>query len=135
MKWTALNHTSSSPAYSPQPPRRAPLKFACYVGSDCPSSRDIGQLTPCDLRGAHSPSADPPGNQDFEQEDRECQVLRKRAGTRFTVDAQVSTHLGYEQKVPMRPDIVVSEGETMGLVAGCKYKRLEPGEFKNHDVY
>jgi len=35
----------------------------------------------------------------------------------------------------MRPDIIVSEEGTMVLVADCKYKRLEPSEFKNHDVY
>jgi 5-methylcytosine-specific restriction enzyme subunit McrC len=35
----------------------------------------------------------------------------------------------------MRPDIVVSEGETVVLVADCKYKRHEPNEFKNHDIY
>ena len=63
------------------------------------------------------------------------QVLRERAGIDFTVDAQVSTHLGSEEKVPMRPDIVVSMGGAVGLVADCKYKRLEPSEFKNHDVY
>ncbi len=63
------------------------------------------------------------------------QVLRERADARFTVDSQVSTHLGHEQKVPMRPDIVVSEGGRVWLVADCKYKRLEPGDFKNHDVY
>jgi 5-methylcytosine-specific restriction enzyme subunit McrC len=62
-------------------------------------------------------------------------VLRERAGSRFTVDDQVSIHLGYEQNVPMRPDIIVSEGGKLGLVADCKYKRLEPGEFKNYDVY
>lgn len=63
------------------------------------------------------------------------QVLRERAGIDVTVDAQVSIHLGYEQKVPMRPDIVVSEGGRVVFVADCKYKRLEPSEFKNHDVY
>jgi len=35
----------------------------------------------------------------------------------------------------MRPDIVVSKGEAVGLVADCKYKGLEPSELKNHDVY
>jgi 5-methylcytosine-specific restriction enzyme subunit McrC len=63
------------------------------------------------------------------------QVLRERAGARVAVDDQVATQLGCEQKVPMRPDIVVSKGGRVGLVADCKYKRLEPGEFKNHDVY
>jgi len=35
----------------------------------------------------------------------------------------------------MRPDIIVSEAGSVVLVADCKYKRLEPSEFKNHDVY
>src|SRR3712207_1089613 len=51
------------------------------------------------------------------------------------VDDQVPIYLGRAQKVLMRPDIVVSEGETVVLVADCKYKRLEPDEFKNHDIY
>jgi 5-methylcytosine-specific restriction enzyme subunit McrC len=63
------------------------------------------------------------------------QVLRERAGIEVDVGDQVSTHLGQGQKVPMRPDIVVSKGGKVGLVADCKYKRLEPGKFKNHDVY
>jgi 5-methylcytosine-specific restriction enzyme subunit McrC len=63
------------------------------------------------------------------------QILRKRAGVHTTVEAQVSTHLGLEQKVLMRPDIIVSEEGTLVLVADCKYKRLEPSEFKNHDIY
>ena len=52
------------------------------------------------------------------------QVLRERAGSRFTVDDQVSIHLGYEQNVPMRPDMIVSEGGRLGFVTDCKYKRL-----------
>jgi 5-methylcytosine-specific restriction enzyme subunit McrC len=63
------------------------------------------------------------------------QVLRERAGTHTTVEDQVSTHLGQEQKVLMRPDIIVSEEGTVVLVADSKYKRLEPSEFKNHDIY
>jgi len=63
------------------------------------------------------------------------EVLRERADIHTAVDAQVSTHLGHEQKVLMRPDVIVSEEGTVGLVADCKYKRLEPSEFKNHDIY
>jgi 5-methylcytosine-specific restriction enzyme subunit McrC len=62
-------------------------------------------------------------------------ILRERAGIHTTVEGQVSTHLGHERKVLMRPDIIVSAEGTMVLVADCKYKRLEPSEFKNHDVY
>jgi len=35
----------------------------------------------------------------------------------------------------MRPDILVSRGEAVELVADCKYKRLESSEFKNQDLY
>jgi 5-methylcytosine-specific restriction enzyme subunit McrC len=63
------------------------------------------------------------------------QVLRERAQDHMVVNDQVPVYLGNKQKVLMRPDIVVSEGETVVLVADCKYKRLEPDEFKNHDIY
>jgi 5-methylcytosine-specific restriction enzyme subunit McrC len=63
------------------------------------------------------------------------QVLQERKQDNLVVDDQVPLYLGHEQKVLMQPEIVVSEGETIVLVADCKYKRLEPEEFKNHDVY
>ena len=63
------------------------------------------------------------------------QVLRERARGHMVVNDQVPVYLGHEQKVLMRPDIIVREGETVLLVADCKYKRLEPDEFKNHDIY
>ena len=63
------------------------------------------------------------------------QVLREHKQDNIVVDDQVPLYLGHEQKVLMQPDIVVSEGETIVLVADCKYKRLEAEEFKNHDVY
>ena len=63
------------------------------------------------------------------------EILRERALSDMVVDEQVSTYLGHDHKVLMRPDILVSEGERVVLVADCKYKRLEPNEFKNHDVY
>ena len=53
----------------------------------------------------------------------------------MVVDDQVPVYLGHHRKVLMGPDIVVSEGETVVLVADCKYKHLEPDEFKNHDTY
>lgn len=63
------------------------------------------------------------------------QVLRERALGDMVVRDQVRVYLGRDHKVPMQPDIVVSEGEATVLVADCKYKRLEPDEFKNHDIY
>jgi 5-methylcytosine-specific restriction enzyme subunit McrC len=63
------------------------------------------------------------------------QVLRERAHANVMVDDQVPVFLGHGHKVLMQPDIVVSEGETTSLVADCKYKRIEPDQFKNHDMY
>src|SRR5918998_2646218 len=63
------------------------------------------------------------------------QVLRDRAPSGIAVEDQVSVYLGHEKKVPMRPDIVVRDHGVPRLVADCKYKRLEPDEFRNHDVY
>jgi 5-methylcytosine-specific restriction enzyme subunit McrC len=63
------------------------------------------------------------------------QVLRDRAPSGIAVEAQVPVYLGHEKKVPMRPDIVVRDRGVPRLVADCKYKRLEPDEFGNHDVY
>jgi 5-methylcytosine-specific restriction endonuclease McrBC regulatory subunit McrC len=53
----------------------------------------------------------------------------------MVVDDQAPVYLRHVQKVLMRPGIVASEGGTVVLVADCKYKRLEPDEFKNHDMY
>jgi len=64
-----------------------------------------------------------------------AQILLERALDDMVIDDQVPVYLGYKQKVLMRPDIVVREGETVVVVADCKYKRLEPDEFKNHDIY
>jgi 5-methylcytosine-specific restriction enzyme subunit McrC len=64
-----------------------------------------------------------------------AQILLERALDDMVIDDQVPVYLGYKRKVLMRPDIVVSEGETVVVVADCKYKRLEPDEFKNHDIY
>ena len=35
----------------------------------------------------------------------------------------------------MRPDLVIRDRGVPRLVADCKYKRLEPDEFRHHDVY
>jgi 5-methylcytosine-specific restriction enzyme subunit McrC len=63
------------------------------------------------------------------------QVLRDRAPAGASIRAQVPLHLGHDKKVPMRPDVMVDLGGRVALVADCKYKRLEPEEFRNHDVY
>ncbi len=63
------------------------------------------------------------------------QVLRDRAPTGISVEAQVPVYLGHEKKVHMRPDLVIRDRGVPRLVADCKYKRLEPDEFRHHDVY
>jgi 5-methylcytosine-specific restriction enzyme subunit McrC len=63
------------------------------------------------------------------------QVLRERARSGITVAAQQSVHLDEGKKVRMRPDIVVRERGVPVLAADCKYKRLEPDDFRHHDLY
>ncbi len=63
------------------------------------------------------------------------QVLRDRAQPPVSVDDQVPLHLAEGRRVDMRPDIVVRVGSRPTLVADCKYKRLEPEGFKQHDLY
>jgi 5-methylcytosine-specific restriction enzyme subunit McrC len=63
------------------------------------------------------------------------QILRDRARGGITVGSQIPVHLGHDRKVLMRPDIVVRREAAVALVADCKYKRVEPEEFKNHDHY
>jgi 5-methylcytosine-specific restriction enzyme subunit McrC len=63
------------------------------------------------------------------------QVLHDRAPAGVSVEAQVSVYLGYEKKVRMQPDLVIRDRGVPRLVADCKYKRLEPDEFRHHDVY
>jgi 5-methylcytosine-specific restriction enzyme subunit McrC len=63
------------------------------------------------------------------------QLLRDRAPSGIAVDAQVPVYLGDGKKVRMQPDIVIRDRGVPRLVADCKYKRLEPDEFRHHDVY
>jgi 5-methylcytosine-specific restriction enzyme subunit McrC len=63
------------------------------------------------------------------------QVLRDRLRGGIAVSSQDRVYLGHDKKVLMRPDILLRKGGTVTLVADCKYKRLEPDEFRNHDLY
>ncbi len=63
------------------------------------------------------------------------QILRDHARPPVSVDDQVRLHLGQGRRVDIRPDIVVRVGSVPLLVADCKYKRVEPDGFKQHDVY
>jgi 5-methylcytosine-specific restriction enzyme subunit McrC len=62
-------------------------------------------------------------------------MLRERAPMEADVRAQSQLFQGMEKKVEMRPDLMVEvEGRTV-LVADCKYKRLEPDQFRHLDVH
>lgn len=63
------------------------------------------------------------------------EVLRDRFRAPYLLSDQVPMYLGYNKSVPIRPDILLSRSARPVLVADCKYKPLEPGEFKNHDIY
>lgn len=62
-------------------------------------------------------------------------LLQERAVHPLTVRAQVPTHLDRDGKVRMFPDIVVFRSAVPVLIADCKYKRPDPGEFIHHDLY
>jgi 5-methylcytosine-specific restriction enzyme subunit McrC len=53
----------------------------------------------------------------------------------YTVHSQRSATLDDAGQVPMRPDIVVRNARDDVLVADCKYKRIEMGQYRQHDVY
>ncbi|MBA2776660.1 MAG: hypothetical protein H0U31_08020 [Chloroflexia bacterium] len=62
-------------------------------------------------------------------------ALKDRLGAPFRLDDQVHIKLDRENRVQMRPDLVVSRDGTRVLVADCKYKRLHTGEHRHHDLY
>jgi 5-methylcytosine-specific restriction enzyme subunit McrC len=61
-------------------------------------------------------------------------VLRRRCWP-MEVRCQKHEHLAHGSKVRIVPDILVDVSHRTALVADCKYKRIEPVEFKNHDIY
>ncbi len=63
------------------------------------------------------------------------EILRERGPTGTEIRSQSQLFLGQQKRVEMRPDLMVDvDGRTV-LVADCKYKRLEPDQFRHHDVY
>jgi len=68
-------------------------------------------------------------------EDFVCQILRERIFGSVNVATQDWINLDSNQKVPMRPDIVVRGPDSVLLVADCKYKKLEHGGANNSDIY
>ena len=63
------------------------------------------------------------------------EILREHTQGKVIVTAQSEVMLGENQKVSMRPDLLVGDAEGLLLVADCKYKRLEADAYKNHDFY
>jgi 5-methylcytosine-specific restriction enzyme subunit McrC len=72
-------------------------------------------------------------NQLFEQFITE--LLVSEAQGRTSVDPQVALLLGEEEKISMRPDLVIRRDGRAVLAADCKYKRTEAEAYKNHDYY
>jgi 5-methylcytosine-specific restriction enzyme subunit McrC len=63
------------------------------------------------------------------------QILQESALSQIRIIAQSRLALGEDEKVKMRPDLIIeSDGEPI-LVADCKYKQTEPEIYKNHDFY
>jgi 5-methylcytosine-specific restriction enzyme subunit McrC len=63
------------------------------------------------------------------------QILQERVDVHIRVVAQSELPLGEDDKVKMRPDLIIeSEGKPV-LVADCKYKQAESDTYKNHDFY
>jgi 5-methylcytosine-specific restriction enzyme subunit McrC len=64
-----------------------------------------------------------------------CQILRDKVSGTLRIDSQEWIHLDRDERIIMKPDILIRRGGAVALAADCKYKRLESDEFKNHDVY
>lgn len=54
---------------------------------------------------------------------------------RFSTRAQADSHLDRHRLVNITPDVVVSQAGAPICILDTKYKRLDAGEFKNHDLY
>jgi 5-methylcytosine-specific restriction enzyme subunit McrC len=63
------------------------------------------------------------------------QILIDRASLGIEVTPQETVYLAEDDRVEMRPDILVRKGYMLALVADCKYKLLNEGEHRNDDVY
>ena len=63
------------------------------------------------------------------------QLLDSASRGPITIEPQSSLYLDEQDKVSMRPDILVKCDGIPVLVADCKYKRTESDAYKNHDYY
>jgi len=63
------------------------------------------------------------------------QILQENVKSHIRVVSQSELALGENDKVKMRPDLIIeSEGKPV-LVADCKYKQTESESYRNHDFY
>lgn len=62
-------------------------------------------------------------------------LLVRHAPAHIAIDAQSQQRLDDEQKVVIRPDLIVYENGAVHRIIDCKYKRLAGTENKNHDLY
>ncbi len=62
-------------------------------------------------------------------------LLEIQSPSDLTVKGQVPTTLGSKNEVKMFPDIVLGRAGRAVVGIDCKYKRLDSGQFKNHDQY
>lgn len=53
----------------------------------------------------------------------------------WSVEYQSHAWLAEGGRVLLKPDLVIRRGNKPQLVLDCKYKRLETGRYKNHDLY
>ena len=62
-------------------------------------------------------------------------LLMSRAPDGVLVHPQLRVHLDEGKHVNMAPDVVINVRGVPSLIADCKYKPLQSGEYKNHDIY
>jgi 5-methylcytosine-specific restriction enzyme subunit McrC len=63
------------------------------------------------------------------------QTLREKRPAEISVDSQDPMPFDEDNEVTIRPDIIVRRSRDILAVVDCKYKRADPGEFQNHDIY
>ncbi len=63
------------------------------------------------------------------------QVLKTQIPASLTVHAQASTSLDLAGALRLRPDVLIRCGHQTVVVGDCKYKRLDAGEHRHHDLY
>jgi 5-methylcytosine-specific restriction enzyme subunit McrC len=61
--------------------------------------------------------------------------LEERLRPPFTLHSQFPWWLDDDQQVRIKPDLVFKWHGLPSLPADCKYKRLNEGQFKHHDLY